>query len=311
MGKTQKLKIVFMGTPDFALTALKAIVEKTDHDVVCVYSQPPRPKGRGHKVQLTPVHEYAQSQGIEVRTPKSLKNKQVQEDFIALKADIAIVAAYGLILPKAILEAPQYGCINIHASLLPRWRGASPIQQAIWKGDQETGVTLMQMDKGLDTGAMISKSHTPITAETTASNLHDILAQQGGALIVALLEQITTGTAPTPEPQDDALATYAPLLTKEDSLIDWNRSAEAIDRQIRALNPWPGVKNNQFKFLTTKVMLDTTDQPVGTILDRKGHIACGEGTVLQILHIQPAGKKPMDFAAAINGGYLKVGDILA
>ncbi len=311
MGEAQKLKIVFMGTPDFALTALKAIVEKTDHDVVCVYSQPPRPKGRGHKVQLTPVHEYAQSQGIEVRTPKSLKNKQVQEDFIALKADVAVVTVYSLFLPKIVLEAPKYGCINIHPSLLPRWRGASPIKSAIWKGDQETGVTLMQMDEGMDSGDMLTKRRIALDSTITATRLDEQLADIGGEMIVEAMDGLAKGVMLQATPQNEKEATHARLLTKEDGFINWNNTAVEIDRQVRALNPWPPVKTEDFKIIQTIPVPQETDQPVGTILDRKGHIACGEGTVLQILHIQPAGKKPMDFAAAVNGGYLKVGDMLA
>lgn len=306
----KSLRIAFMGTPDFSVPALNAL-HKGPHEVVCVYSQPPRPKGRGHKVQPSPIHMYADEHGIPVFHPKSLKKPPEHEEFAAHNLDVAIVAAYGLILPKAVLDAPKYGCINIHASLLPRWRGASPIQRAIWEGDSESGVTLMQMDEGLDTGPEISKQNIEITQDTTAQSLHDALSSLGGTMITDAIEQLAQNGALSSTPQDDNQTTYAPLLTKEDGHIDWNQTAQQIDRQIRALNPWPGTYTNNFKIKDAALSNQTTDAPIGTILDKKGHIACGQGTVLQIKSLQPAGKKPMDFASALNGGYVTIGEAIA
>lgn len=303
------LRIAFMGTPDFSVPALDAL-HNGPHEIVCVYSQPPRPKGRGHKVQLSPIHAYAEEHGIPVLHPKSLKKQPEQEEFAELNLDVAIVAAYGLILPKAVLDAPKYGCINIHASLLPRWRGASPIQRAIWEGDSESGVTLMQMDEGLDTGPEIAKQSIAITQDTTAQSLHDALSSLGGAMVIDAIEQLAQNGALSSAPQDDSQTTYAPLLTKEDGLIDWSHTAQQIDRQTRALNPWPGTYTNKFKIKDAALSDQTTDAVIGTVLDKKGHIACGQGTVLQIKSLQPAGKNPMDFASALNGGYVTIGEAI-
>ena len=308
------LRIGFMGTPDFALVALKALVQAGE-DVVCVYSQPPRPKGRGHQVQPSPVHLYADEQGIPVFTPKSLKDLDAQQEFAAHDLDVAIVAAYGLILPEAILQAPKYGCLNIHASLLPRWRGAAPIQYAIWKGDSETGVTIMQMEKGLDTGPMIAKISVPITAQTTAASLHDELAQLGANMALEAVNQLAKNGHIAAEIQDDALSTYASMLKKSDGLIDWAQPAAAIDAQIRALNPWPGVWGNingrRLKILGAGLCHDVPEggsAAPGRIHDKTGLVACGRDGI-RIETVQPEGKKPMDFTAAINGGYIAVGDV--
>ncbi len=308
---TQKLRIVFMGTPDFATTALE-ILHTSGHEIVCVYTQPPRPKGRGQQVQPSPVHQYAADHGILVRHPRSLKKKHAQEEFAELKPDVAVVAAYGLILPKAILEAPLYGCLNIHASLLPRWRGASPIQRAILEGDKESGITIMQMDEGLDTGPMILKRSLKIRTKTTASSLHDALSGLGAAMAEEVVNMLARGDDLNEQIQDDKLSTYAPLLTKEDGRINWSETAEQIDRQIRALNPWPGVwskkKGQRFKILEAILAEEKTDERTGLLLDRKGNMACGNGSILKILKIQPPGKKAMDMSSAINGGYLKIGE---
>lgn len=305
----EKLRIAFMGTPNFASHALRALVDSA-HDIVCVYSQPPRPKGRGHKVQKSPVHELAEIHGIPVFTPKSLKNADVQEQFAAHKADIAIVAAYGLLLPLEILNAPKHGCLNIHGSLLPRWRGASPIQRAIWDGDDASGITIMQMDKGLDTGDMIATSEISLGADMTAATLHDALADMGADLMLDVLARLVVEGSLSAEKQDDALATYAHLLKKSDGVVDWEQSALQIDRQIRALNPWPGVwaeiQGKRFKILEARLG-DTglsNDTSVGTILNKDGLIACGKNTALRLNKIQPEGKKAMDFASALNGGYI-------
>ncbi|HQX28068.1 MAG TPA: methionyl-tRNA formyltransferase [Alphaproteobacteria bacterium] len=299
------LRIVFMGTPDFAVPALKAL-HGAGHEIVAVYSQPPRPRGRGQQVQKSPVQLYAEEHGIPVFNPKSLKNAEAQEEFKKLNADVAVVAAYGLILPKAVLDAPKYGCINIHASLLPRWRGASPIQHAIWSGDPETGITLMQMDEGLDTGAVISLERITITDKTTSSSLHDELSVLGGKMIVKAIGELAKTGALKSVPQNDD-STYAPMLKKENGKINWSLSAAMIDRQIRALNPWPGTWT-EFEGKRIKIHaaeISPAKGNPGEILDRHGNIGHG----LKILKIQPEGKNAMDFSAAVNGGYLKVGGI--
>ncbi len=315
------LRVGFMGTPEFALEALKAI-DESSHEVVCVYSQPPRPKGRGHKLQPSPVQAYADNQNIPVFHPESLKSEDVQAQFAAHNLDVAVVAAYGLILPKTILDAPKHGCINIHASLLPRWRGASPIHRAIWEEDTQSGVTLMQMDEGLDTGPEIIKRALNLDERETAITLHDRLAALGADMIIETLEQLAkNGQSAVTEQEKDGV-TYAHLLKKDDGKVNWEEGAGEIDRQIRALNPWPGVwtqsEGQRLKILEAQpanpenIATNTAikDQLVGTILDKHGHVECGGGTVLQLLHVQPAGKQAMDFASALNGGYIKVGGFL-
>lgn len=297
----QSLKIAFMGTPDFAAVALQGLIG-SEHDVVCVYSQPPRPKGRGHKLQKSPVHVLADEHNIPVFTPKSLKSQDAKDQFSAHDIDIGVVAAYGLILPKSVLEAPKYGCLNIHASLLPRWRGASPIQHAIWKGDDVTGVTIMQMDEGLDTGAMIATVDVPLDQHMTAIKLHDVLAIEGAKLTLEVLNDIEGITC---DAQNNALFTYAPMLKKSDGVVDWGQNAVDIDRQVRALNPWPGVwaelGGRRFKILEACVSLIVPD-----VLNKDGVMPCGSGTALKIIKIQPEGKKAMDFASAVNGGYIEL-----
>ena len=230
------LRLAFMGTPDFAVAALEALVASR-HQVVVVYSQPPRPAGRGHKVQKSAVQEFAEARGIEVRHPHSLKPQEEKESFAALGLDCAVVAAYGLILPRAILDAPRYGCLNIHGSLLPRWRGAAPIQRAILAGDTETGITIMQMDTGMDTGAMLRKAAVEITPHTTTLDLYGTLQKMGAEMILAALDDVIAGKQPTPQP---AGVTYADKLTREDGRLDFSKSAVELHRQIRALVPWPG-----------------------------------------------------------------------
>lgn len=319
---SDKLRIGFMGTPDFAATALQALIDGI-HDVVCVYSQPPRPKGRGHKVQKSPVHELAEAYGIPVFTPKSLKSEDEQKIFAAHNLDVAVVAAYGLLLPPAILDAPEYGCLNIHGSLLPRWRGASPIQRAIWAGDAQSGVTIMQMDKGLDTGDMIAKGNVELTPTTTAATLHDDLAEIGAKLTTQVLNDIAKNGKPAAEKQDEDLVTYAHLLKKSDGTLNWEQSAIEIDRQIRALNPWPGVwaeiQGKRFKILDATLgdvdypnyagaLCDEGVKP-SSILNKDGLMLCGCKSVLKILKLQPEGKKAMDFSSALNGGYIDAREI--
>lgn len=310
-----KLRVVFMGTPDFAVAALRRIVD-SGFDVVAVYSQPPRPKGRGQHVQCSPVHEVAAAAGIPVYHPLSLKkDAAARAQFAAHDADVAVVAAYGLILPQEVLDAPRLGCLNIHASLLPRWRGASPIQHAIWKGDAQTGVSIMQMEAGLDTGPVLAARPVEIRDVTTAQGLHDELAALGGALIVTVLERLAAGETIDAVAQDDAQSVYAPLLRKEDGMIDWTQEAAAIDRQVRALNPWPGVWTRtgagaRVKILEARVLDEHYTEPPGTLVNRHGDVACGGDTGLRLLSVQPENARAMDLIAAVNGGKLRVDDVL-
>ncbi|KZZ09336.1 methionyl-tRNA formyltransferase, partial [Oleiphilus sp. HI0078] len=229
------MKIIFAGTPEFAAKSLQAIIDQ-NHEVIAVYTQPDRPAGRGKKLVKSEVKQVAEAHGIPVFQPEKLTNPEAQTELAALKADLMIVAAYGLLLPKAVLDMPTFGCINIHASLLPRWRGAAPIQRAIQEGDRETGITIMQMDVGLDTGDMLLKLKTDITDQDTGGSLHDRLAEQGASAILQYLEQRETLAA---EPQDNELANYAHKLSKQEACINWQDSAQQICRNIRAFNPWP------------------------------------------------------------------------
>lgn len=305
------LKTAFMGTPEFAVHALDAIV-KAGHDVVCVYSQPPRPAGRGQKLQKSPVHLRAEELGIPVRTPLSFKkDADARAAFSDLHLDIAVVAAYGLILPQEVLDAPKHGCLNIHGSLLPRWRGAAPIQRAILAGDKESGICIMQMEAGLDTGPVLIRGTVPITDTTTASQLHDALAAQGADLIVKTLNMIAAGKPPVPEKQNDAGATYASMLTKEDGRIDWTKPAEEIERQLRALHPWPGVwcLHNDQRLKILEAAVEKKSGKAGEILDRRLTVACGKDALL-LKKIQPQDRKPMDGASFMNGTHMNVGDVL-
>ena len=306
---TKKLKIAFMGTPDFAVHALEAL-HAAGHDIVCVYAQPPRQAGRGHKLQLSPVHKRALEMNIPVRTPHSLKkDAAARAEFAALDLDVAVVAAYGLILPKEVLQAPRQGCLNIHASLLPRWRGAAPIQRAILSGDSKSGVCIMQMEEGLDTGPVLLRGETPISAQTTASLLHDALAKMGADLILKALEDIET-LPRIVQPAEGV--TYAHMLKKEEGRIDWTKPASDIDRQIRALNPWPGVwctvGGQRLKILNADI------QPIqgkpGEILHRDLIVACGQGALL-LKNVQPQDRKAMRGADFMNGTHMNVGDILS
>ena len=307
-----RLRLAFMGTPDFAASSLQALID-AGHEMACVYSQPPRPAGRGHQVQRSPVHVLAEERGIPVRTPKSLRNAEAQAEFATLGLDCAVVAAYGLILPQPILDAPRMGCLNIHASLLPRWRGAAPIQRAILAGDAETGVTIMQMDAGLDTGAMLLKGSVPITAETTAGSLHDALAELGAGLIVRALDGLAEGTL-TAEPQPSEGVTYAAKLSRDDGRLDWTQPAEFIERQVRALNPWPGVwfdlGGERIKVLAAEPALGNPGAAPGTLLDGSLTVACADGAV-RLTRVQRPGKAPVDGAAFLRGFNVNVGSVLA
>ena len=305
------LRLAFMGTPDFARVSLEALSD-AGHEIAAVYCQPPRPAGRGNKPRPSPVQACAEVKGWELRTPASLKSEAEQEAFAALKLDLAVVAAYGLILPKAILEAPRLGCLNVHASLLPRWRGAAPIQRAILAGDAETGITIMQMDEGLDTGAILLQEALPIGPRTTASALHDALADRGGHLIVAALERLAAGKL-TPRPQPEEGVTYAAKLEREEGRLDWRQPADALDRRRRAFAPWPGAwfeaGGERIKVLDSEVVEAAGETEPGRLLDARLTIACGAGA-LRLLTVQRAGKKPMDAEAFLRGFALEAGSCL-
>ncbi|TDQ38226.1 methionyl-tRNA formyltransferase [Thiopseudomonas denitrificans] len=300
---TPPARIVFAGTPDFAAAHLQALLDSR-HQVVAVYTQPDRPAGRGQKLVASPVKQLAQKHDIPVLQPASLRNEEAQQELAAFDADLMVVVAYGLILPQVILDTPRLGCINSHASLLPRWRGAAPIQRAIEAGDTETGVTVMQMEAGLDTGPMLLKTVTPVAATDTGGGLHDRLAELGPPAVLATVELLLAGKA-QPEIQDDSLANYAHKLSKDCALIDWSRPAIEIERAIRAFNPWP-ISHSLLQGQSLKVhaaqLADGKGQP-GEILhaDRNGlQVACGEGALL-LTRLQLPNARAMDFADLFNG----------
>ena len=292
-----------MGSPDFAVPALRALHD-AGHDIAAVYCQPPRPAGRGHAVRRCAVHEAALALGLEVRTPLKLRRNEAEHAaFAALDLGATVVAAYGLILPEPMLAAPRRGCLNIHASLLPRWRGAAPIQAAILAGDQASGVTIMRMDVGLDTGPMLLAETVPIGERMTASALHDALAELGARLILRALDE-----NPPPRPQPEEGVTYAPKLTREDGRIDWARDALALDRQVRALNPWPGT----FTFVGLEMLKVLEVEPVegagepGTVLDDKLSVAAGAGA-LRLKRIQAPGRIALPAAEFLRGHAIPAG----
>ena len=291
------MRLVFMGSPDFSVPVLEALVD-AGHDIAAVYCQPPRPAGRGKKDRPGPVHARAAELGLLVRHPVSLKGADEQAAFAALNADVAVVVAYGLILLQAVLDAPKHGCLNIHASLLPRWRGAAPIHRAIMAGDAETGVCIMQMEAGLDTGPVLLREATPIGAEETTAQLHDRLSAMGARLIVQALDRLPDLT-PVPQPEDGV--TYAHKINKAEAQVDWTRPAVEVDRLIRGLSPFPGAKcdmgSEQVKLLASRVV-DGLGAP-GQVLDGLT-IACGEGAV-EILRAQRPGKRAMDSADFLRG----------
>jgi methionyl-tRNA formyltransferase len=300
------MRIAFMGSPDFAVPALQAL-QRAGHDIAAVYCQPARPAGRGQAVRRCPVHVAADELGLPVRTPTRLRNDtDAQAEFTALGLDAAVVAAYGLILPQAMLDAPQRGCLNIHASLLPRWRGAAPIQAAILAGDTETGITIMQMEAGLDTGPMLLRDSIPITPDTTTATLHDTLAQIGARLILDAL-----ASAPAAEPQTEADATYAPKLSRDDGRLDWSLPADRIDRQIRAFDPWPGtfstLAGNPLKILAARPA--NGSGPPGTILDNALCVACGRDAI-RLTKVQLPGRTALDADAFLRGHPVPPGTVL-
>jgi methionyl-tRNA formyltransferase len=301
VGRAQ-LRLAFMGTPDFAVPALAALIE-AGHEVAAVYCQPPRPAGRGHAVQASPIQRFAESRGLLVRHPARLRDPAEQEAFAALHLDAAIVAAYGLLLPPPILAAPRLGCLNIHASLLPRWRGAAPIQRSILAGDGETGVTIMQMEEGLDTGPMLLQERIAITPATTAAMLHDALAALGAKLILAALDGLAAGSL-VAVPQPEAGVTYAAKLRREEGRLDWRLQAASLERAVRALNPWPGVwfehQGERIKVLEAELAPVGEGAQPGMILDDRLAIACGTGA-LRPLRLQRAGRAPAALDEFLRG----------
>ena len=292
------MRVVFMGTPDFSVPALEALVA-AGHEIACVYTQPPRPAGRGKKERASPVQTRAEALGLPVRHPLSLRTPEAQAEFAALGADIAVVVAYGLILPQPVLDAPAHGCLNIHASLLPRWRGAAPIHRAIMAGDAETGVCIMQMEAGLDTGPVLLRGTTPIADSDTTASLHDQLAGMGAELIVEALSRLPELV---PESQPEAGVTYAQKIDKAEAAIDWTRPAVEVDRRIRGLSPFPGAwfehEGARIKVLGS-TLADGGGAP-GEVLDDALLVACGDGAV-RLTRLQRAGKGAQDADVFLRG----------
>lgn len=301
------MRLIFMGTPDFAVPTLNALVD-AGHDVVAVYSQPPRPANRGKKLTPSAVHARAEELGLEVRTPVSLKGAEEQAAFAALNADAAIVAAYGLLLPQAILDAPKYGCLNVHGSLLPRWRGAAPVQRAILAGDAETGVMVMQMEAGLDTGPVRATAVTPVDRKT-AGHLTEELAQLGAGLIVEVLADMGR-YPPVAQPEDGV--TYARKIEKSEARLDFSQSADAVERQVRAFNPVPGAffefQGERYRVLAADITEAAGD--IGTVVDDQLTIACATEAIRPAL-IQRAGKPAMPLADFLRGNRIPAGTILS
>lgn len=311
------MRIVFMGTPDFAVGSLQALCESGKHEILAVVTQPDRPKGRGNKLLQTPVKEYALAQGLTVYQPQKVKTPEFVELLHELQPELIVVAAFGQFLSKEILELPKYGCINVHASLLPKYRGAAPIQYAIIKGEKESGVTIMQMDIGMDTGAMLDKVVVPIAENTTMGELHDALREQGAALLLQVIYKIAAGTA-VAEPQDDAQATYATLLDRSMEHIDWSKTAQEVHNLIRGFNPAPSTftklpNGKSLKIWGSKMTDKSSAAAAGTVIATGKHsffVACGEG-VLEITEVQPESKKRMPAQVFLNGRGVQEGDLLA
>ena len=306
MSETAGLKVIFAGTPEFAAVALQALIDSR-HQVIAAYTQPDRPAGRGRKLTASPVKQLALEHNIPVFQPERLKGEAEQQQLRDLGADIMVVVAYGLILPKVVLDTPRLGCINIHASLLPRWRGAAPIQRAILSGDTETGITIMQMDAGLDTGDMLVVESTPISRADTATTLHDRLAEIGARIVINALDQLQSGSA-KPVKQDDSQANYAHKLSKEEAQLDWSRSAIELERQVRAFNPWP-VAQGSYEGEVMRVWqaraldgVGNNGSTPGTIIaaTKEGvDVACGDG-MLRIEQAQLPGGRPLAAVDLIN-----------
>lgn len=313
---TNPLNIIFAGTPDFAATHLKALIDSS-HNVIAVFSQPDRPAGRGNKLTASPVKQLAVEHNIPVYQPATLKTEEIQKIIADLNADIMIVVAYGLILPQAVLDMPKLGCLNVHGSLLPRWRGAAPIQRACWAGDSETGITIMQMDAGLDTGDMLYKLACPIEANDTSATLYEKLAKLGPQALLDTLTLINQGKV-KPEKQQQSQATYAEKLSKQEAKLDWNLSAKQLERCVRAFNPWPvsyfEVNGEPVKVWQAQVITVEHNQLIGTILqvDKKGICIATSDGALNMTVLQPAGKKPMSAQDLLNSrkAWFEVGKIL-
>lgn len=301
------MRVIFMGTPEFSVPVLDALV-LAGHEVVCVYCQPPRPAGRGKKDRASPVQGRAEALGLPVRHPASLKTAEAQAEFAALEADIAVVVAYGLILPQAVLDAPAHGCLNIHASLLPRWRGAAPIHRAIMAGDAETGVCIMQMEAGLDTGPVLLREATPIRTTETTIQLHDRLSEIGARLIVEALSRLPD-LKPEPQPEDGV--TYATKIDKAEARIDWTRPAAEVDRLIRGLSPFPGAwfETGGTRIKVLGSTLGEGSGAPGEVLDAGLRVACGQGAV-QLTRLQRAGKAAQDVSVFQQGAQIAPGTIL-
>ncbi|WP_462173630.1 methionyl-tRNA formyltransferase [Pseudoalteromonas xiamenensis] len=300
---TTPLRIVFAGTPDFAARHLAALIH-SHHEVIAVYSQPDRPAGRGKKLKASEVKELALQHNIPVYQPENFKSDEAKAELAALNADVMVVVAYGLLLPKAVLDMPKFGCLNVHGSILPRWRGAAPIQRSIWAGDAETGVTIMQMDVGLDTGDMLHIVTCPIESTDTSASLYEKLAQTGPSALLETLDQVASGST-QPVKQDDAEANYAKKLSKEEAQIDWTMGAEQIERNIRAFNPWP-VAFTQMQNHTVKIWqaeVDVRSGEAGKVLsaDKSGIVIATGDKALRITLLQPEGKKPMSAQDFLNG----------
>ena len=300
----QSLRIVFAGTPDFAARHLAALLS-SEHEVIAVYTQPDRPAGRGKKLTASPVKNIALENNIPVYQPENFKSDEAKQELADLNADIMVVVAYGLLLPQVVLDTPRLGCINVHGSILPRWRGAAPIQRSIWAGDKETGVTIMQMDIGLDTGDMLSIATLPIEATDTSASMYEKLAGLGPDALVECLSDIASGKA-VAEKQDDELANYAKKLSKEEARINWSDDAAHIERCVRAFNPWPmshfEAAENSIKVWQSRVAEQASDKPAGTILqaDKTGiYVATGQG-VLVLEQLQVPGKKAMSVQDILN-----------
>ena len=299
-----KLRLIFAGTPEFAVPSLQALIEGR-HELALVMTQPDRPAGRGRRLQASPVKRCALQAGLDVAQPRTLRDAAVRERLHALRPDLLVVVAYGLILPRSILRIPAHGCWNVHASLLPRWRGAAPIQRAIEHGDAETGVTLMQMDAGLDTGDRLAQNATPIRPDDTAASLHERLATMGAQLLQRELRALADGRPPPPAPQDDARATYARPLSKAEAELDWSRPAAELERRVRAFNPWPVawalLDDQRTRVWQARVLADT-GAPAGQLLQPgpgRVAVACGTGA-LELLRLQPAGGKAQPAADWLN-----------